>query len=229
MKNLKSRLIMFVLLVGLVFSGYKIVDYFYTSYDEKQNFNNVEKLVESEYEDEKIQYNDFEILKKYKKVYDKDDYSYYLKRNFNKKSSIYGTPFVGEGCGINPNSDNVIIYGHNMKNGTMFADLNKYKDKEFYESHKEVQFDTLTEEGTYKVVYAFVTEVNKKDSFKYYEKINWNSKDEFNEYVSNLEQRKLYDTGEKIKKKDKLLTLSTCEKASDNSRMVVVCKKKQNQ
>jgi len=63
MKNLKSRLIMFVLLVGLVFSGYKIVDYFYTSYDEKQNFNNVEKLVESEYEDEKIQYNDFEILK----------------------------------------------------------------------------------------------------------------------------------------------------------------------
>lgn len=248
MKNLKSRLIMFVLLVGLVFSGYKIVDYFYTSYDEKQNFNNVEKLVESEYEDEKIQYNDFEILKKYKKVYEKnndlvgwikikntnidypvmltkDDYSYYLKRNFNKKSSIYGTPFVGEGCGINPNSDNVIIYGHNMKNGTMFADLNKYKDKEFYESHKEVQFDTLTEEGTYKVVYAFVTEVNKKDSFKYYEKINWNSKDEFNEYVSNLEQRKLYDTGEKIKKKDKLLTLSTCEKASDNSRMVVVCKK----
>ena len=65
MKNLKCRLIMFVLLVGLVFSGYKIVDYFYTSYDEKQNFNNVEKLVESEYEDEKIQYNDFEILRKY--------------------------------------------------------------------------------------------------------------------------------------------------------------------
>ena len=64
---------MFVLLVGLVFSGYKIVDYFYTSYDEKQNFNNVEKLVESEYEDEKIQYNDFEILKKYKKVYEKNN------------------------------------------------------------------------------------------------------------------------------------------------------------
>ena len=68
-------------------------------------------------------------------------------------------------------------------------------------------------------------EVSLEDSFKYYEKINWNSKNEFNEYVSNLEQRKLYDTGEKIKKKDKLLTLSTCEKASDNSRMVVVCKK----
>ena len=64
---------MLVLLVGLVFSGYKIVDYFYTSYDEKQNFNNVEKLVESEYEDEKIQYNDFEILKKYKKVYEKNN------------------------------------------------------------------------------------------------------------------------------------------------------------
>lgn len=85
----------------------------------------MEKLVESEYEDEKIQYNDFEILKKYKKVYEKnndlvgwikikdtnidypvmqtkDDYSYYLKRNFNKKSSIYGTPFVGEGVALIP-------------------------------------------------------------------------------------------------------------------------------
>ena len=218
----------------------------------KNEIKFIYNLSDDKYLKQCIQYNDFEILKKYKKVYEKnndlvgwikikdtnidypvmqtkDDYSYYLKRNFNKKYSIYGTTFVGEGCGINPNSDNVIIYGHNMKNGTMFADLNKYKYKKFYESHKEVQFDTLTEEGTYKVVYAFVTEVNKKDSFKYYEKINWNSKDEFNEYVLNLEQRKLYDTGEKIKKKDKLLTLSTCEKASDNSRMVVVCKKKQNQ
>ena len=157
------------------------------------------------------------------------DNVYYLTHTFRRQENKSGAIFV-EASNAGDFSDlHTIVYGHNMKNGTMFADLNKYKDKEFYESHKEVQFDTLTEEGTYKVVYAFVTEVNKKDSFKYYEKINWNSKDEFNEYVSNLEQRKLYDTGEKIKKKDKLLTLSTCEKASDNSRMVVVCKKKQNQ
>ena len=171
---------MFVLLVGLVFSGYKIVDYFYTSYDEKQNFNNVEKLVESEYEDEKIQYNDFEILKKYKKVYEKnndlvgwikikdtnidypvmqtkDDYSYYLKRNFNKKSSIYGTPFVGDGCGINPNSDNVIIYGHNMKNGSMFNNIKSYTEQDFADKHPYVYI--YLPDGTvsrYKVVAAHI-------------------------------------------------------------------------
>jgi predicted AAA+ superfamily ATPase len=86
-----------------------------------------------------------------------------------------------------------------------------------------------------KVCFKYIKDVMKDDG-KYYLLLDevqfmpqfeevWNSKDEFNEYVSNLEQRKLYDTGEKIKKKDNLLTLSTCEKASDNSRMVVVCKK----
>ena len=66
---------------------------------------------------------------------------------------------------------------------------------------KKCKFDTLTEEGTYKVVYAFVTEVNKKDSFKYYEKINWNSKNEFNEYVSNLEQRSCMTQVRRLKRK----------------------------
>ena len=141
---------MFVLLVGLVFSGYKIVDYFYTSYDEKQNFNNVEKLVESEYEDEKIQYNDFEILKKYKKVYEKNndlvgwikikntnidypvmqtkkDSEYYLHRYFEKKSDVNGRPFLDAKCDIDELKGNLMVYGHHMKSGLMFAHLEENK------------------------------------------------------------------------------------------------------
>ena len=53
----------------------------------------------------------------------------------------------------------------NMKNGTMFSDLTKYKNKDFYKEHKYVQFDTTKASGTYLVVYAFVSEANVKNAF----------------------------------------------------------------
>ena len=111
-----------------------------------------------------------------------------------------------------------------MKNGTMFSDLTKYKNKDFYKEHKYVQFDTTKASGTYLVVYAFVSEVNKKSSFEYYNVSNWRNKKRKKRYIKELEKIKLYETGEKITLKDKLLTLSTCENTNKNSRMVIVCK-----
>ena len=231
---------MFVLLVGLVFSGYKIVDYFYTSYDEKQNFNNVEKLVESEYEDEKIQYNDFEILKKYKKVYEKnndlvgwikikdtnidypvmqtkDDYSYYLKRNFNKKSSIYGTPFVGDGCGINPNSDNVIIYGHNMKNGTMFGQLKNFsKDDSAYNKSKYFWIFTPEKTYRYEIISAYTTAVN-SDTYTLFKGPGQEFVDYMNKIVSYSDVK---TTPGELGVDDKIVTLSTCT-GNESTRYVV--------
>ena len=106
----------------------------------------------------------------------------------------------------------------------MFSDLTKYKNKDFYKEHKYVQFDTTKASGTYLVVYAFVSEVNKKSSFEYYNVSNWRNKKRKKRYIKELEKIKLYETGEKITLKDKLLTLSTCENTNKNSRMVIVCK-----
>ena len=151
-------------------------------------------------------------------------FDYYLMRNFKKQYSIYGTPFIGENCTTKISAFNTVIYGHHMKNGTMFSDLTKYKNKDFYKEHKYVQFDTTKASGTYLVVYAFVSEVNKKSSFEYYNVSNWRNKKRKKRYIKELEKIKLYETGEKITLKDKLLTLSTCENTNKNSRMVIVCK-----
>ena len=241
---------MFVLLVGLVFSGYKIVDYFYTSYDEKQNFNNVEKLVESEYEDEKIQYNDFEILKKYKKVYEKNndlvgwikikdtniDYpvmqtpeeeEYYIHRDFYGEYSSAGTLFVDLESNVQKPSDNILIYGHNMKTGKMFHDLLKYENESFYKNHKYIQFDTIYGNGTYEVIAAFRTHIltEKEDGFRYYQFFNAEDKSAFNQYVSGCKALTGYTIDTDASYGDSLLTLSTCAYHTDNGRFVVVAKK----
>ena len=64
----------------------------------------------------------------------------YLRRNFYGKYSQSGVPFLDGRCDIQ--STNLIIYGHNMKNGTMFADLKKYVDKDFLNAHRTVKFET---------------------------------------------------------------------------------------
>ena len=253
MKNLKSRLIMFVLLVGLVFSGYKIVDYFYTSYDEKQNFNNVEKLVESEYEDEKIQYNDFEILKKYKKVYEKNndlvgwikikdtnidypvmqtkkDSEYYLHRNFEKKSDVNGLPFLDAKCDIDELKGNLMVYGHHMKSGLMFAHLEDFEKADFYKKHKTIEFDTLYEKRQYEVVAVFRSKVYKEneDVFKYYRYVGKLSKKQYETYVKNCKKLSIYKDGATPAYGEQLLTLVTCAYHTENGRFVVVARKKEN-
>lgn len=74
-----------------------------------------------------------------------DSPNYYLKRGFDKEYSSYGCPYVQEDCDVLKPSDNVVIYGHQMNNGSMFADLEKFKDEDFWREHKTIAFNTLTE------------------------------------------------------------------------------------
>ena len=80
----------------------------------------------------------------------------YLRRNFYGKYSQSGVPFLDGRCSLQ--STNLIIYGHNMKNGTMFADLKKYVDREFLNAHRTVKFETA--DG---IRYFTVTEVLRTD------------------------------------------------------------------
>ena len=65
----------------------------------------------------------------------------YLRRNFYGKYSQSGVPFLDGRCDLQ--STNLIIYGHNMRNGTMFSDLKKYVDKDFQIAHRTVKFETM--------------------------------------------------------------------------------------
>lgn len=154
----------------------------------------------------------------------KDNPNYYLKHSFEKTYSNYGVPYVQEDCHIDL-SDNNVIYGHHMKNGTMFSDLEKFESEDFYKQHKTVHFDTLGGYGEYEIIAVFKTVAYSEQGFQYYHFINASQGAEFDEYVTKCKELSLYDTGVTAKYGDKLITLSTCEYSQQDGKLVVVAKK----
>ena len=147
---------------------------------------------------------------------------YYLKHAFDKSWSDYGVPYIEESC-IMGISNNIVIYGHHMKNGSMFADLCNYTDEDFWREHPLIHFDTLSSFGEYEIVAVFRFNTN-KETFKYNECVTMNE-EEFNEFMQEVHAREMYDTGIDAEYGDQLLTLSTCEYFYKNGRFVVVAKK----
>ena len=153
----------------------------------------------------------------------KDNLDYYLKHSFQKEYSNYGVPYAAESCDADI-SDNMVLYGHHMKDGSMFSDLCKYEDEDFYQEHKTIRFDTLDSFGEYEVVAAFKTVAYSESGFKYYHFVRAEQEEDFDEFIEGCKELALYDTGVSAEYGDQLITLSTCEYSRTNGRMVVVAK-----
>lgn len=149
---------------------------------------------------------------------------YYLRRSFDGRYSLHGTPYVQENC-MPDLSDNMVIYGHHMNDGTMFADLCRYADENFYREHSVIRFDTLEGYGEYEVMAVFKTAVYTGEGFAYYRFVDAADAEDFDAYIAQCRQLALYDTGVNAVYGDRLLTLSTCEYSQPNGRMVVVARK----
>ena len=154
----------------------------------------------------------------------KNSPNYYLHRDFYKNYSSYGTPYMSEQCNIGT-SDNLIIYGHHMNHKKVFGALEDYKSKEFYENHNIIEFITLDENEKYEIFAVFKTVVYRKDTFKYYDFVNFNNEDEFNIFINKCKELSFYETNIKPKYQDKLITLSTCEYSNKNGRLVIIARK----
>lgn len=153
---------------------------------------------------------------------------YYLTRDYLGNPSPYGCPYLQANCNLYTPSDNLIIYGRDMPDGTMFAPLNQYKDIEYYKKHKTVtlSYDDKKQEYT---VLAFIvlpkTDDDKK-AFKFYEFVDAYDPKSFNDFVTKCKSLSLYDTGVTAKYGDKLLTLATTEYNSNNERLILIAKRK---
>lgn len=157
-----------------------------------------------------------------------NDNEYYLYRNYKKENSNYGSIFIDSNSNIeNPNS-NIIMYGHNMKDGSMFKDLLKYSDKEYFNNHKYIEFVTNTSFNTYEIIAVFKSRIfykNEENVFRYYQCTDLNDEEDYNYYINNCKQLSFYDTGVNAEYGEQIITLITCEYSSENGRMVVVAKK----
>ncbi len=154
-----------------------------------------------------------------------EDRDYYLKHNFDKEYSAHGCLYAREECDINTPSDNITIYGHRMRDGSMFARLDKYMEKSFWEENPYIYFDTLTELHTYKIMAVFLTTATVDQGFAYHTFVDAANEAEFDSFVDTCEELALYDTGIDAEFGDKLITLSTCEYSQTNGRLVVVAKR----
>ena len=151
----------------------------------------------------------------------RNDNEYYLNHSFEGEESIAGTLFLDGSNLLVPEDDNLIIYGHNMRNGTMFHALSLYESADYLRKHPIVNFDTLYENRLY-VPFAAFTATMDEGSERYLDIRQFLlDEDSFELFVLKMEKLSTVETKVDVRYGDRLLLLVTCEYLYDNGRFVV--------
>lgn len=140
----------------------------------------------------------------------------YLRKNFYGEYSTSGVPFLDGRCSLT--GTNLILYGHNMKNGTMFASVTGYANEDYAKEHPAIEFETASGCTVYQVF--AVTVVDKYDDW--YGFIGAVDEAAYQEKISNIRDRAMYTTGAVPEYGSQLLTLSTCYRSGSDQRFLVI-------
>ncbi len=230
------RILLLIIFLGIfIFSFYRIVMYFIDANNNKKvNDNLIEKaIIFNESDEEKDEYTipftvDFDVLKKQNEdivgwIYSKDtpinnpvlqsiDNDYYLRRLITRDYNAAGSLFMDYRNDSSMQNYNTIIYGHNMKNGTMFASLQKYRNQEYYEEHKFIYY--FTPEKNYLVrLFSACTESANSSIYKL-ENFNQNT-------IDSIVRKSNFKSNVTVTENDKIIILSTCAYDYDEARYVV--------
>ncbi|MBE5799844.1 MAG: class B sortase [Clostridiales bacterium] len=153
------------------------------------------------------------------------DNDYYLTRDFNKQKNASGTIFLDENHPFKEKTQNLLLHGHNMKDGTMFGRLAQYLyDDTYIRNHPFIYFDTLWNKEQYVIVAILNVSLDTKDSrfFNYFTHATFSSDAEFSSYVRQMQLRSEYAIPIDVQPSDALLTLSTC---LEDDRLVIVARR----
>lgn len=149
-----------------------------------------------------------------------DDNDYYLTHTFDKTENACGSIFMDKGNKKDYSSDNTILHGHNMKNGTMFGSLRDFEDKSYWQSHRYIW---IIRENTALKYEIFSVGITEAASDVYI--LEFGSEERFQNYIVNRSKLgAIYETGVNVTTRDKLLTLSTCTSDTEVGRRVVQAK-----
>lgn len=162
-----------------------------------------------------------------------DGNEYYLKKAFDGSNNKAGTVFLDRRAKLTARerSDNLVIYGHNQKDKTMFGDLLNYKNNtSYYELHPTISFSSNYRTDIYKIFAYFVAPVLESQTrdgvvFDYHNYIDFQNKAAVERFVGNIISRSQIVTDVDLKYGDEFLTLSTCSTEFDQSRFVVFARK----
>ena len=144
------------------------------------------------------------------------DNSFYLDKDINKNYLSSGSIFMNY-LNHGFNDENTVLFGHHMRNKTMFAQLKKYKEKEFFYGNNDIVIEVENDKVLkYKVFSAYVT-----DSKDNYIKTNFDDKDQYKEFLEDIKNKSQYKSDIDVNENDKIITLSTCSYEFNDARMVV--------
>lgn len=140
----------------------------------------------------------------------------YLRLSYEGESSTAGVPFLQETCSVE--GDNLIVYGHNMRNGSMFATVAEYADASYCQAHPVIEFETVNGLKYYQVyVVALV-----KSNDSWYSFTTADNMEEYETAMNGLHGSIINETDAEPEYGKQLLTLSTCYGSEDDDRLIVV-------
>lgn len=154
------------------------------------------------------------------------DNSFYMDHDFDGNESVAGTLFVDSRNTLWPQDDHILIYGHNMKDGSMFGSLNNYRNVGFLRATTCIQFNTIYGDAQY-VPFALFDASMTKDDPNYFKliRLNFSEEQPFDAFLEDVQSRSLFDIPVDVNEDDQLLSLVTCSYSMDNGRFIIMCRK----
>lgn len=145
-----------------------------------------------------------------------EDNLYYLDKDINNEYLASGSIFMNY-LNNGFNDMNTVLFGHHMKNETMFAQLNRYKEKEFFYGNNDIDIELNNSNHLkYKVFSVYITDV--KDN---YIKTKFDNNNQYKEFLEKIKNKSMYESNIELDEDDKIITLSTCSYEFNDARMVV--------
>ena len=219
-----KKIINVVLILAIIFSLYKVIT---KAVDYKESKNTYEKIQEvknnsNNFSEELIKINeDYKLWIEvpntninYPVVQGKDN-DFYLNHDFNKKKSSSGAIFMDYKNNIDKDK-NIIIYGHNMKNKSMFQNLMKFKHEGFWKENNKIILTIDGKKYEYEIFSSYIS-----DSEDINLKINFKNDDEYLKYIEDIKKKSIFHREIDIKSNDRIITLSTCSYEKDDARMII--------
>lgn len=153
------------------------------------------------------------------------DPDYYLDHDFYRRSDYHGVPFVSADCDM-ADADNFVIYGHHIRDGSMFAQLQRYTDEAYIMAHPYIRFDTLESEGLWRIAAVFSISASETAVFPYHNVTKF-SPDTMTaaDYLSRAQYYSLWSAEAFVSENPKLITLTTCEYSHQDGRLVIIAEK----
>ncbi len=164
-------------------------------------------------------------------VYQHTDNEYYIKYNMENKRNAHGALFIDTNCKLSAEerSQNIIVYGHSMNDGTMFGNLRRFRRLDFYQQNPTISFETLYSPATeYKIFSIFVTNSTPEENDGYvfnYTIPDFETESTFLAWVNDVRERSFFDLPVDVEAGDELITLSTCDYDFSGARLVIVARK----